>query len=260
SLLYTQCQASVFLIVAIDIDKTITIKRDRRSPWRDPTDEYNPVGVKLYQNADAEVKVIAQMIIDLCYNIAVESGIKNISVSYETYERAGDTRNTLSEAEIRVNQCICLLEELEERLKQRTSSKIKSPPWGDALEVIQEAKLADKGKAMEKEPFPPPRKCPKTISAQKKTWKRMLNKAIGMRFGYMLLCAAIFMIVICCIDPRIEPFVRWILNVDTENSIWFLFVLYMAVYLITYALDYVVLKLTKLFDDEENVVQTTKKC
>ncbi len=224
---------------------------------------------KLETHGDNKDVKTAKRIVDLCYNIAIESGITGVSVEYETYQRIDESGEPLQEqrplpleaSEIRLNQYQYLIREIDKSAKQR-GEELSLPPWGDALEVIQEAKFADKGKAMEKEPFPLPRKWKKTILAQKKNWNKKLNKAIGIRFGYMLLCAAIFMIVICCIDPRIEPFARQIMNVDTENSIWFSFKLYMTVYVITYALDYVVrfgLKKSKLFTNEEDVVQTAIK-
>ncbi|MCD8342022.1 MAG: hypothetical protein LUC87_07725 [Clostridiales bacterium] len=202
-----------------ELDKTIpSDKRNERSPWRDPTDEYNPVGVKLYQNADAEVKAIAQIIIDLCYNIAVESGIKNISVSYETYERTGKGEEI---KKIRENQCVRFLEEFKTRLEQTTPQEkereqIEFPPWGDALEVIQEAKLADKGKAEDEVPFPPPLKWYGTISAQKKTWNKKFSELFWKRIRYLGKCAIILAVLGIFIDV-LEGFIDFLKELLQQN-------------------------------------------
>ncbi len=72
----------------------------------------------------------ARYIIDLCYNLSIESGISGVHLPYEV--------NGLDENEIRNQQSRYVLEKVVDYLEP-TVSALRFPPWEDALETIKEA-------------------------------------------------------------------------------------------------------------------------
>ncbi|MCC8074474.1 MAG: hypothetical protein LIO95_00795 [Clostridiales bacterium] len=219
------------ILCAIDLlhklDKTIESGvRNRRSPWREPKEKLNPTGFTIYQTASAEDKANAQIIIDLCYNIAVESGIAGISVEYGTPHRTGKKGTRLSGQqiqEIREEQCVHLLKKIKKHVEDRQSApaeitreQIELPMWGDALDVINETDLKEKRKNEEEAPFPPPRKIPKMIEAQRKKWNKKFDRAIRRRIQHLLRYLLILVLVICLVDPVVEPSLKYIIRKFAE--------------------------------------------